>query len=181
MCSEDRELVERVLAGEPEAFEGLVRRYNRMAGSIAYAILKDFHLAEDAVQDAFLKAFSSLPSLRDPAQFKFWFAELVRSKALDALRRKKTASSRIERRGAAEALRAARSAEEDEIREELRARVRAAIEELPEADRLAVVLKHLEGMSYREIAELTGTTVGAVESRLFRARQALKRVLAPNA
>lgn len=180
MCSEDRESIERVLAGESEAFEGLVRRYNRMAGSIAYAILKDFHLAEDAVQEAFLKAFASLPSLRDPAQFKFWFAELVRSKALDALRRKKSAASRIERREAA-APRAAESAEEEEIREETRARVRAAIEELPEADRLAVVLKHLEGMSYREIAELTGTTVSAVESRLFRARQALKRVLAPKA
>ena len=57
MLAEDREYVERVLAGEPEVFEQLVRKYNRLGGAIAYGVLSDFHLAEDVVQDAFIRAF----------------------------------------------------------------------------------------------------------------------------
>ena len=76
-------------AGEPEAFEALVRKYNRVGGAIAYAIVGDFHLAEDVVQESFLRAFRSLSALREPDRFRFWFAELVRSRAIDALRRRR--------------------------------------------------------------------------------------------
>ena len=199
MYSEDKDLVERILAAEPRAFESLVRKYNRLGGAIAYSIVKDFHLAEDVVQESFLKAFRSLHGLREPEKFKYWFAGLVRSKAVDLLRQRRSRAAAelpeddvgrrglrqcdVGRRGlrqdlaGAAAAPAAASGEEELLREESRARILEAIGDLSEEDRLVVVLKHMEGLSYKEIAELTETSVGAVESRLFRARQALRKKL----
>jgi len=176
MFSEDRETIERILAGEPEAFEYLVRKYNRMGGAIAFAIVGDFHKAEDVVQESFLKAFRSLRSIREQDKFKFWFAEIVRTRALDAVRQRDAhPASQLptdlpsDKEGS--------GAEAGENRRELGIKIREAIAELPEEDRLVVVLKHMEGLSYKEIAELAGTTVSAVESRLFRARQVLRKRL----
>jgi RNA polymerase sigma-70 factor (ECF subfamily) len=184
MSLEDREYVEAALAGECDAFEALARKYNRMGGAIAYGILGDFHQAEDAVQEAFFKAFQSLGSLRDPAKFKVWFAGIVRSKAIDVarLRREKsmtelgTAELR-EELPLAGRFRSAPNAETEQIHEEVRAKVLEALSELPSEDRTVLVLKHMEGLSYKEIAEVTGASVSAVESRLFRARQALRKKL----
>jgi RNA polymerase sigma-70 factor (ECF subfamily) len=184
MLSEDRESIERILAGEPEVFEALVRKYNRMAGAIAFGIVGDFHEAEDVVQDAFIKAFRSLSALREPGKFKFWLAGMVRTKALDCLRKRhgvRAASSLDQRLELPDGIgfRQASDPEEAEVREENRQKVVEALESLPAEDRLVVVLKHMEGLSYKEISEITGSTVGAIESRLFRARQLLKKKLDP--
>lgn len=193
MVSEDREYVERILAGEPEAFESLVRKYNRMAGAIAFGIVGDFHEAEDVVQEAFLKAFRVLHALRDPGKFKAWFCGLVRTKALDALRRRpshRTAEISEDMAGnlpgglggglsSAASFRMGSPVEEEQLREEARQKVLDAIRELPREDRVVVVLKHMEGLSYKEISEITGSSVSSIESRLFRARQALRKKLDP--
>ena len=177
MLSEDREYVERILAGEPEAFEALVRKYNRVGGAIAFAIVGDFHLAEDVVQDAFIRAFRSLAALRDPDRFKFWFSELVRSRALDVLRQRRAhGTEELPEEFSLDTSKTS-SVEEEQMRKELRQRILRAIGELPEEDRLVVVLKHMEGLSYKEIADIMNTSVGAVESRLFRARHALRKKL----
>src|SRR5262245_17698022 len=90
MIAEDREYIHRVLSGEASAIDGLVRKYNRMAGAIAYAIVGDFEAAQDVVQDSFIKAYRGLETLRDLDNFKVWLADIVRSKAIDWLRRKKS-------------------------------------------------------------------------------------------
>jgi RNA polymerase sigma-70 factor (ECF subfamily) len=175
--------VARALRGERDGFESLVLRHTRLAGAVAYGVLGDRHLSEDAVQEAFLKAFRSLDTLREAGRFRSWFAEIVRRVALD-LRRSRGAKSRpapqdpgdLELRSDL-VPRSDDSPERTEVRAETRAAVLAAIEELGEDDRTVVVLKHLEGLSYKEIAELTSSTVNAVESRLFRARQTLRRKL----
>ena len=179
MFSEDREFVERILAGDMDAFESLVRKYNRMAGAMAFAIVGDFHLAEDVVQESFIKALRALPDLREPEKFRFWFAGLVRSRALDVLRQRRAHPTQaLPQDASAESFHPEVLGPEDaEMREELRERILAAVADLPEEDRLVVVLKHMEGLSYKEIAELLGTTVSAVESRLFRARQLLSKQL----
>jgi RNA polymerase sigma-70 factor (ECF subfamily) len=177
MFSEDREYIERILAGEPEAFEFLVRKYTRFGAAVAFAITGDHHLAEDVVQESFVKALDSLGSLREPEKFRYWFGGLVRSKSLDCLRRRR-AHGTIPLEDTGESGVSRESPVEAELeRDELRERILEAIVDLPEQDRLVVVLKHLEGLSYREIAELLETTVSAVESRLFRARQTLRRKL----
>lgn len=189
MVSEDREYVERILAGEPEVFDSLVRKYNRMAGAIAYGILGDFHEAEDVVQEAFLKAFRALPSLREAGKFRPWFCGLVRTKAIDILRQRpdrraggiaSLSGSLLDALPSGSSYRPGAHADDEQLREESRQKVLDAVRELNEEDRLVVVLKHMDGLSYREIAEITGSSISSIESRLFRARQILRKKLDPS-
>ena len=195
MIAEDREYIDRVLSGDVAAFDGLVRKYNRMAGAIAFGIVGEFSAADDVVQEALLKAYRDLGKLRDRDKFKVWLAGIVRSRAIDSLRRRKvlptlpfsqafpdgpdTERSQADRGvDSSEELEVnSPGAEEQYAQKELREKVLEAIRNLPEDDRVMVTLKHMEGLSYKEIAELVGTTVSAVESRLFRARQDLRKKL----
>ena len=198
MLAEDREYVERVLAGEPEVFEQLVRKYNRLGGAIAYGVLSDFHLAEDVVQDAFIRAFEALDSLKEPDRFRAWFAGIVKRRSIDVLRQRKNPRIRAAslEAGCADAeeggslgstvssdsRRPGQSPDDSQldaaVHAERRRQVLECISGLDENDRIIVSLKHMEGLSYREIAELMETSVSAVESRLFRARRVLRKKLA---
>ncbi len=198
MLAEDREYVERVLAGEPEVFEQLVRKYNRLGGAIAYGVLSDFHLAEDVVQDAFIRAFEALDSLKEPGRFRVWFAGIVKRRSIDVLRQRKNPRIRaasLEAGGAdaeeggslgstvsSDSRRPDQSPDDSQldaaVHAERRRQVLECISGLDENDRIIVSLKHMEGLSYREIAELMETSVSAVESRLFRARRVLRKKLA---
>ena len=195
MLAEDREYVERVLTGEPEVFEQLVRKYNRLGGAIAYGVLSDFHLSEDVVQDAFIRAFEALGSLKEPGRFRVWFAGIVKRRAIDVLRQRKTPRMRAvslesgagEGRGLGESIasdsrRPGQSPDDSQldaaVHAERRRQVLTCISGLDEEDRTIVSLKHMEGLSYKEIAELLETSVSAVESRLFRVRKVLRKTLA---
>ena len=198
MLAEDREYVERVLAGEPEVFEQLVRKYNRLGGAIAYGVLSDFHLAEDVVQDAFIRAFEALDSLKEPGRFRAWFAGIVKRRSIDVLRQRKNPRIRaasLEAGGAdaeeggslgstvsSDSRRPEQSPDDSQldaaVHAERRRQVLECISGLDENDRIIVSLKHMDGLSYREIAELMETSVSAVESRLFRARRVLRKKLA---
>ncbi len=205
MRAEDREYVRRVLTGDREAFENLVRKYFRLGETIAFGIVGDFQLAEDVVQESFIKTFRSIEGLKDPGKFRVWFSGIVRKGAIDMLRHRKSSmlktasldASNHESEDSGNRLPAGSSlgesisedarradAESEEavdrlVREEGRGKLLACISTLSEEDRTVIVMKHMEGLSYREIAEVTFSTVSAVESRLFRARQLLKRKLSP--
>jgi RNA polymerase sigma-70 factor (ECF subfamily) len=181
MVNEDRELVEQVLSGDREAFGKLVRKYNRMAGAISYGICGDFNAADDIVQEAFLKAYRCLGALKDPGRFKLWFAGIVRTKAIDFVRQRKSFWSIPSNVSGGSHFEGepynSEVAEDLFMREEFRSKILEAIRGLPEEDRLVITLKHMEGLSYKEIAEITESTESAVESRLFRARAALRKKL----
>ncbi len=181
MVIEDRKIVARVLAGEPERFESLVHKYTQLGGAIAFGILGDYQLSEDVVQEAFFKAFRSLPALKDHGKFKVWFSGIVRSTSLDDVRRRQSRGDlRARQRGApgvSESEAPGSPLLEAQVQEEQRGKVMETIRQLPEDDRMVIVLKYIEGLSYKEVAELVGTSVSAVESRLFRARQVLKSKL----
>lgn len=179
MVNEDRELVQEARAGDAAAFARLVKKYNRMAGAIGFGICGDFQTAEDIVQEAFLNAYRNLKKLKDPAKFRAWFAGIVRSRAVDFVRQRKNFwSYSQDGHGLVDfETYSSESVEDLVLREEFRSKILEAIRGLPPDDRLMITLKHLEGLSYREIAEVTGVTVSAVESRLFRARTALRKKL----
>ncbi len=194
MVIEDQETVASVLAGEPERFESLVHKYTQLGGAIAFGILGDYQLSEDVVQEAFFKAFRSLPALKDPAKFKVWFSGIVRSTSLDQVRRRQSRGDLGARQNASQNVRQnvqkrgggpiANESEapcspllEVQVREERRVKVMETIRQLPADDRMVIVLKYMEGLSYKEVAEIVGSSVSAVESRLFRARQVLKSKL----
>lgn len=171
MEKSDARLVEEVLGGEVGSYEELVRRYMGLARSLAYSVVRDFHLAEDVVQRSFLKAYRVLDQLEDGSRFKGWLMEIVRTTSLDVYREVyrrglgKLEVDLVEEWGGGEV------PEEVVLRHELQELVRRVLFQMPLVYREVLVLKHMEGLSYREMAELLGTSVSAIESRLFRARR----------
>lgn len=179
LLGDTESLVVRSQAGDTAAFELLVARHTRFAGSVALAVVSDYHAALDVVQEAFVKVLSKLDSLEDPRRFRSWLRNVVRSTALDSLRRKKVVGRSGEPLPGgdeeSEPLPSpALSPEELLEQSELRAQVREVVGTLPESQREVVILKYLEGLSYEEIADATGLTVSTIESRLFRARNSLR-------
>ncbi len=170
------DLVARACRGDGAAFEELIRRHERLALAVAYGALHDAQLAGDAVQEAFVRAWRRLADLSEPARFGPWLCGIVRNLCADQRRRK-----RLEVCGIDEALGEAdgrtREPAEEMGRRELGERVAAALSELDEMTRSAVVLRYYENLSSREIGELLGLSPAAVDMRLMRGRQALKEKL----
>lgn len=168
----DSRLVARTLAGDGRAFEELVRRHLKAANAVALGVLGDPADAEDVCQEAFLAALTRLEECRDPSRFAAWFLTIVRNRALNARERRAVRQSEpLER--------AAHAAGEDDpaenaLRSERRETLLAALSELPPAQREVVILHDLEGWRHREIADLLGTSEGAVRVRLFEARRNLR-------
>lgn len=177
--SEER-LIELAKRGDQSAFGALIDKYVKLAGAIAFSAVGDFHEAADIVQEAFIKAHFSLGALHETSKFKSWLYGIVRTTAVDHLRRRKFRTVSLDEvadpGGAAAGKESVLPFTRMETAE-TSDRVLKAVAELPEQYREAVVLKHVENLSYREIARLTGATESAVESRLFRARQMLKEKL----
>ncbi|MCA8959314.1 MAG: sigma-70 family RNA polymerase sigma factor [Planctomycetes bacterium] len=177
------ELVERAAAGDGAAFAELVEHHRRVAAGVAYGIVKEEHLATDAVQEAFFKAFQGLRDLKDRERFLPWFLSIVRSAATDVIRRQIRWDSREvsygdEFRGEPPRSTGATAPPDEAIvRSEEASTVRTALESLSDEYREIILLKHMEGRSYREISRLLRLSVRAVESRLFRARQQLSKKL----
>lgn len=182
----DARLVRETLSGDDNAYKELMERYVKIAGSIAYSVVRDYHIAADVVQEAFTKVYHHLPRLRNPATFRKYLVGAVRSSALDCVRRQKTL-----RRGSAVTF-SKYTEEPPEVptKESANRTLLAGIERgedygqlldlinsLPEHYREVFILKHVEKIKYREIAEILGLTMGAVEARLFRARRMLRSIL----
>ena len=168
----DAEVVERVLAGEVGLYRLLVERYRSEFGRYATAMLGgDVDEAADVLQEAFIRAYDALASCREPDKFKAWVFRIVTNQCHNARRRRVLVP--LER--------VANPAPEgpDEMldRAEIRTAVGAALTELTEEQRVAFVMKHIEGRSYAEMAELLDVGEDALKMRVHRARDAMKRLL----
>ena len=165
-------LISAAQAGDLEAFGQVVERFQRMAYAVAYTMLGDAHLAEDVAQEAFIEAYVCLPKLREPAAFPGWFRRIVFKRGDRLVRGKGPALLSLD---AAEQQLADTSdpAAAAETRE-LQRRVRAAINALPEADRLPVMLFYLAGYAQNEIAAILELPLTTIKKRLFHARQRLR-------
>lgn len=171
----EAELVARTLAGERAAFGGLVERYAPQARRVARAVLGDPDDADDAAQDGFLSALVKLGQYDPRRPFGPWLMRIVANAATDRRRRRNvrkvvpldTALVGGGPRPDAAALRS-----------ELNDRLRAALAELPERRRKAVVLFDVEGYSHAEIAGILGIPEGTVRSEVFHARRRLRTLLA---
>jgi RNA polymerase sigma factor (sigma-70 family) len=146
-----------------------------MAYAVAFTMLGDAHLAEDVAQEAFIEAYIALPKLREPAAFPGWFRRIVHKRG-DRLARGKTHV--LLPLDAAGAL-ASGAPDPSALAEtrELQRRVRAAIDALPEADRLPVTLFYLAGYAQQEIAAIMELPLTTIKKRLFSARQRLRALM----
>lgn len=179
MEPEDVEWVRRVQTGGPEAAAGLVARFGSRARRVAFGILGNLDDAEDAVQEAFLKAIARLDTYRGEAPLFVWITRIVVHCAHDALRRRRPVLP-IEEAAAAASGPASDPSHVAQARDDL-AHVRALLQELPPRPRTALVLKVIEEMSHREIAHALGTTEQSARVYVAQARRAIRRRLAGDA
>jgi RNA polymerase sigma-70 factor (ECF subfamily) len=169
----DGAVVRAVLAGDTERYAELVRRYRDRYARYAARMLGSADAAEDAVQDAFVRAYDRLDECRDPDKFVGWFFLILRNRCF-AERRKNRTSAPLEAAGAVVA--ADRSDGGVETAERRRALQRALLELTPE-QREVFVLKHVEELSYDEIAARVGTSVPSLKMRMHRAYDRLRQHL----
>lgn len=169
------ELVLRAQAGEAEACEAIYHRFQAMALNYAYSILGDYELAEDARQEAFVKAFCDLMALRDPAAFPGWFRQIVRKHSIQLRRGRRVILVPLEATGepATDGQGPAARAQQRETQ----AFVRRAIGGLPAHERDCVELYYLEHRTLREVGEALELPVQTVKSRLHTARGRLRQEL----
>ena len=170
----DAELVARVRDGDAESYGELIRRHQRGLFHHATGMTRDSDVAQDLVQDSFLVAYRRLSECRDPERFGLWVFRILRNRALDHVKNIRRRSVPIETanlaasRGNPDA-----SAERSELRDKLD----AALGELTPEMRDAFLMKHLEGRSYEEMAELADASVSAMKMRVHRAREAMRDTL----
>ena len=171
--------VQRTLEGDPQAFGELVQQYERDVFNLAYRMLNDWGEAEDAAQEAFLRAYSNLDRYDMSRSFKTWLLSITSNHCIDRLRRRRlTWLSLEEPLPPHPALTSdVPGPEEATLTNELNLFVQGMLDELSPDYRLAVVLRYWYDLSYAEIADMLDTTESAIKSRLFRARQALANQL----
>ena len=180
--SEDQILVSAALAGDSDSFNQLVERYQNRAYGLCYRMLGDADAAADVAQDAFISAYRHLPSLR--GEFRPWLMRIVANACRDVLRSNKrhpsvSLDTNPRDEDESPALQIADTnpnPEEHLMRAEMHRTIRVALLQIPQDQRTVVILSDIEGMTYDEIAEVTGANIGTVKSRLNRARSRLREI-----
>jgi RNA polymerase sigma-70 factor (ECF subfamily) len=167
---DDAYLVRRAQEGYLDAYAELVDRYSGLAYRVALRVVGNHHDAEDVAQEALVGAWQQLPNFRAQSTFSTWLYRIVTHRALNRVQRQHPSNSLdvigdVADACAGPAVRLERNLMKDAITD--------AIQALPPAQRITVVLHHLEGLSYAEVAAVTDSSVAAVRSHLFRARRTL--------
>jgi RNA polymerase sigma-70 factor (ECF subfamily) len=175
----DEELVGRAKRGDRKSFEALVERHKRMVFNIAWRILRNRENAEDAAQEAFLRAFRSVGTFRGQAAFSSWLYQITTNTCLSfadsAYVRRTVGRSEEDLQGSDRQLPDGdTSPEEIAAREDFGERIRGLVEKLPPMYRAVVTLYYLNDQSYREVAKILGIPLGSVKTRLHRAKRLLR-------
>jgi RNA polymerase sigma-70 factor (ECF subfamily) len=186
----DGDLVQQTLAGEKSAFDTLIRRYQRQAVAVSYRLLGNSHDALEVTQDAFLKSFTSLSGLQKTEAFGGWLMRIVSNLSLNYRRSRKTRSqlplddllgpnepSSADVGGGSDWM----TQDADPVHTlssgEMGKRLQEALNELPEKQRLAIVMFTIEQMPQKQVAETLGCSVEAVKWHVFQGRKKLRELL----
>ena len=180
----DQQLVDRVRAGDKNAFNFLVLRYQNRVAALVARFIKDHQEVEDVTQEAFIKAYRALHLFRGDSAFYTWLYRIAVNTAKNTLvaRGRRPPASDLDA-GEAELVDIGTPLRDHETPEgslataALKEAVEKAIEELPEDLRTAFTLREFSGLSYEDITEVMNCPVGTVRSRIFRAREAIDKVI----
>ncbi len=186
MDADERKLVDEARRGDPGAFRELVKRYQRRAYAVALGMVHDHDDARDICQEAFLKVHKNLAGFEGDAQFFTWLYRIVMNLSIDLLRKKR--GEKVE----FDDTRAVDDADDDAgitprrtgfdpgralHDKELRGRLREALAKLSPSHRAVLVMREVDGLSYKEMADIAGCSIGTVMSRLFHARKKMQKML----
>ena len=164
----DEVLVARTCAGETAAYGALVSRYENAARVVALKYVRHHHLAEDVVQQAFLRGYEKLGSLRDRSRFGSWLMRIVQNEACNCATRSNHATAQL-----TEASERDLTTNAERLDDETQLAVRL-LNLLPEHERLVMSLHYMDGHSVTEIAQMTGRPIGTVTKQLSRATKRLQ-------
>lgn len=176
--AEDKELLDQIRSGNERAFTVLYNKHRRRLLAYCFRLLQDRPAAEDAMQVAFQKAYESLSSLDKPELFFYWLYSIARNEVYAVIRRKR-------KNGTISSIDDGKDIWDEEtpyelvLKTELAEFVQRHLNRLKVEYREVLVLRQYDKLSYAEIAAITGDTISSVESRLFKARKALAKKLAP--
>jgi len=170
------ELIEGCRRGDPDAFRALFEKYKDTVYSIALRYSGDAAAAQDIAQDTFLKLFSAIGSFRGDSNFESWLYRMVVNTCFDQKRRTRRLTPLLD--GILDVLRTPNLSVLDEVlRTEMSTYVRSVVDSLPAKQKMVVVLRYTQGLSYEEIAGIVGCSAGTIASRLNRAHKVLERRL----
>ena len=172
---DEERLIDEAKAGSRFAFRVLVERHMRNAYNLAYRLVRDHDAADDIAQEAFVRAYEALPSFRKEAEFHTWLYRIVMNLSLNSLK----ASRRKHEHevGYPELLMPAHQEDDFSLPGEINAHIEHALHELPTMQRAAVILRHVNGLSTRQVSGILQCSEGTVKTHLFRGLEKLRRRL----
>jgi RNA polymerase sigma-70 factor (ECF subfamily) len=181
---EDQTLVRRTLKGDKKAFEMIVQKYQQPVLNYIGRMVREREMALDFSQEVFLKVYASLGSYRPQYKFSTWLFKIASNAVIDHWRKKKVPTFSLDQQpDDPEDHYPVQVPDENpsvvrqfELRE-LRKKIDAAIDKLPPSLRELFVWRHINGLSYEEMAEIKGLPLGTVKNRIFQAKEMLKRLL----
>ena len=180
MRNDDARLIQCVLAGDDTAFAALVKKYQKSVHALAWRKVGDFHVAEEITQDTFLKAYQKLATLKEPQNFASWLYVIAARRCIAWLRKKRLWTQSLEATSNLQFEKATYSGHvvEENMRtatETQREVVKRLLAKLQESERTVMTLHYFGEMTCEEISKFLGVSVGAIKSRLSRARHRLKK------
>ncbi len=187
---DDKALAAEAAKGREGAYRELLRRYERPVFSLVFRMVRDRTLAEDLAQEAFIRAFNAIESYNSSYKFSNWIFKIANNHTIDYLRKRKLDTVSIDgspnASSAEETRRTSLELESETERpdafvesRELGGMIESAIGQLRPEYRTVVLLRHVEGYAYEEIAEMMDLPLGTVKTYLHRARAELKKILEP--
>ncbi|MCL1079247.1 RNA polymerase sigma factor RpoE [Parashewanella spongiae] len=182
----DQQIIERVQRGDKQAYNLLVQKYQSKVMSLISRYVKSQADVADVAQEAFIKAYRALPNFRGESAFYTWLYRIAVNTAKNYLvsQGRKTPANDIDAEEAeyydgSDALKEFASPERLLLSKEIKKAIFDTLDTLPEELKMAITLRELEGMSYEDISQIMECPVGTVRSRIFRAREAVDKVLKP--
>jgi len=179
---EEKELVRLSKEGNQEAFASLVKKYKTKVFNLAWSLTRDRETADDLAQEAFIKAYISLPKFQFKSEFGTWLYRITVNHVKDYLRKKSKMSKMLLAKMKEIPLvqeSEMMKKEKEQISEQRRKLVRQGLQTIPEKYQIILSLRDIQGFSYEEITKILKISPGTVDSRLHRARKMLRKKLAP--
>lgn len=184
MEDQERKLIEKASGGDPSAFNRLMQQHERRMYAVALRMCANREDAQDCLQEAMLRVYRSIGGFKGQSSFSTWVYRITMNTCLDELRRKKNRQSTsldgLLDQGWSPAD-GENIPEKQAVRSEARQILHAAIQELPDDMRSAIVLRDIHGLSYDEISRTLDINVGTIKSRISRGREKLREKLKENA
>jgi len=176
----DRDLISRLKEGDEQSYKELVDKFEQQVFSICYGFVHDREMAEDIAQEVFIQVFKSIGKFRGESQLSTWIYRICVNRSINAVRRKKNnLIQRLDDWFSEDEPTSSNTITPDKELEnkEKRLKLNEAIDHLPSNQRKTFLLSRYQGLSNKEVAEVMNTTVSAIESLLFRAKQNLQKSL----